>query len=411
MSTLAAEAGRRSGEAFRLALADELTRLASLFGVDAVSPSLADGTRASAAAPWSPGAPVRDDDPTNDPAAPRGREHRPPRPPPATEHAALPPSGAPGDAIGEAETPPFGTERWSYGEHFRQHGVEPWLLDTVKQATRALPEGYRAELVSGVAPRATGTRWHPTGRAVDVQIYDDKGRKVPWLGHGPQYAAYERMALAARKYAEEKYPREKFTWGGHFRGGVQPYDLMHFQSGGVSAADFSREQLGRAPRVTPSASTPDPGAPPPPRAATPAPAGTPIVGAASTYNPYKPGWRSGGRRTASGEPYDPDAWTAAVRESLRGKFGGVGHGRNYQPAYALIEHDGKKAIVKINDVGPLTPGRVIDLNERTMRYFDPSMKRGVLSGMKVTPLEGAHTPGPVEETPAVAAERKDEPHE
>jgi hypothetical protein len=34
--------------------------------------------------------------------------------------------------------------------------------------------------------------------------------------------------------------------------------------------------------------------------------------------------------------------------------------------------------VKINDVGPLEPGRVIDLNEQTMRYFDPGMRRGLI---------------------------------
>ena len=51
---------------------------------------------------------------------------------------------------------------------------------------------------------------------------------------------------------------------------------------------------------------------------------------------------------------------------------------------------------KINDVGPLTPGRIIDFNERTMRYFDPSLQRGVIEGIKVTPLSGDDwTPGPV----------------
>ena len=37
------------------------------------------------------------------------------------------------------------------------------------------------------------------------------------------------------------------------------------------------------------------------------------------------------------------------------------------------------AIVKINDVGPLAPGRVIDLNERAMRFFDASLERGLLA--------------------------------
>jgi rare lipoprotein A len=119
-----------------------------------------------------------------------------------------------------------------------------------------------------------------------------------------------------------------------------------------------------------------------------------IVGVASMYNPFKPGWREGGPETASGERYDPSAWCAAIKTSLRQKFGGVQFGA--KPKYALVEAAGKKAIVKINDVGPLTPGRIIDLNERTMRYFDPSLQRGVISGVKVSPLAGnSWTPGPV----------------
>jgi rare lipoprotein A len=122
-----------------------------------------------------------------------------------------------------------------------------------------------------------------------------------------------------------------------------------------------------------------------------------IIGAASTYNPLRPGFRSGGPQTASGEQYDPVAWTAAIQTRLRAKFGGIRFGKQYRPAYALIESDDKQAIVKINDVGPLRPGRVIDFNEQTMRYFDPAMERGVVRNVKVTPLAGDDcTPGPVE---------------
>jgi rare lipoprotein A len=123
-------------------------------------------------------------------------------------------------------------------------------------------------------------------------------------------------------------------------------------------------------------------------------AGDAIVGAASTYNPFKPGKEEGGPRTASGERYDPSAWTAAIKTSLRRKFGGVRFGE--KPKFALVEAEGKKVIVKINDVGPLRPGRIIDLNERTMRHFDPSLEQGVIGDVKVSPLAGDHwTPGPV----------------
>jgi rare lipoprotein A len=122
--------------------------------------------------------------------------------------------------------------------------------------------------------------------------------------------------------------------------------------------------------------------------------GDAIVGAASTYNPFKPGKEEGGPRTASGERYDPEVWTAAIKTSLRRKFGGVQFGA--RPKYALVEAVGKKVIVKINDVGPLRPGRIIDLNERTMRHFDPNMEIGVIPDVTVKPLSGDDwIPGPV----------------
>lgn len=119
-----------------------------------------------------------------------------------------------------------------------------------------------------------------------------------------------------------------------------------------------------------------------------------IVGAASMYDPTRPGgYKSGSGITASGERYNPAAWTAAIQMKLRGWFGGVHGGKS---RYALIESAGKKVVVKINDVGPLEPGRVIDFNRQTMRYFDPSLQRGLIRNVKVTPLSGNHyTPGPV----------------
>jgi rare lipoprotein A len=124
--------------------------------------------------------------------------------------------------------------------------------------------------------------------------------------------------------------------------------------------------------------------------------GDTMIGAASTYNPLKPGWREGGSETATGERYNPSAWTAAIRAELREKFGSVRQGS--APRYALVEGRGKKAVVKINDVGPLTPGRIIDFSEGTMRYFDPSLQLGVIKNVKVTPLPGSNwTAGPIAE--------------
>jgi len=119
------------------------------------------------------------------------------------------------------------------------------------------------------------------------------------------------------------------------------------------------------------------------------PASAPIVGIASIYNPTDPNDRdSGDEETASGERYDANDWTAAIRTDLRAKFGGVRFGKNYQPSFALVQSSDKQAIVRINDIGPLKRGRIIDLNERAMRYFDPTLEIGLIGNVRVTPLAG-----------------------
>jgi rare lipoprotein A len=120
-------------------------------------------------------------------------------------------------------------------------------------------------------------------------------------------------------------------------------------------------------------------------------AAIPIIGAASWYNPYLSDpseSESLETETASGDQYDPDKWTAAIQIDLRAWFGGIAYGKAYLTTYALVEYGDKQEIVKINDVGPLKPGRLIDLSERAMRYFDPSLEFGLLGDVKVTPLLG-----------------------
>ncbi len=122
-----------------------------------------------------------------------------------------------------------------------------------------------------------------------------------------------------------------------------------------------------------------------------------IVGTASMYNPLQPGYNEGGVETASGELYDADAWAAAIQIEFREAFGGVQYGKCYRPTYALVEAAGKRAIVRINDVGPLKVGRVIDFNKKTMQYFDPSLRDGLVRSVKITPLPGNYwIAGPVD---------------
>ncbi len=115
-----------------------------------------------------------------------------------------------------------------------------------------------------------------------------------------------------------------------------------------------------------------------------------IIGAASFYD--IPG------ETASGEQYDPKAFTAAVQLDIRDKFGGIKFGSLYRVAFALAEYSGKKLILKFNDVGPLRPGRKFDLSRAAMEYFD-GIEKGVLPELKVTvlPIGQGYTPGPVTE--------------
>jgi rare lipoprotein A len=126
-----------------------------------------------------------------------------------------------------------------------------------------------------------------------------------------------------------------------------------------------------------------------------APVGETIIGTASFYDDPQ--------ATASGEQYDPDAFTAAAQLKIRDKFGGIRFGVNYQPAFAVAEYENKKVILKFNDVGPLRPGRKFDLSRAAMAYFD-GLEKGLLPDLKVTPLPPGQTyiPGPITDAQLVA---------
>jgi len=74
--------------------------------------------------------------------------------------------------------------------------------------------------------------------------------------------------------------------------------------------------------------------------------GTAISGGVASW--YGPGFA--GRRTASGERFDPGEFTAAHR-SL--PFG----------SKVRVTHNGRSVVVRINDRGPFHGGRVIDLSQ------------------------------------------------
>ncbi len=135
-------------------------------------------------------------------------------------------NGLPSDT-NYAERFPANTERF-----FRADGglnVSPKLMRLMRASTKDLPPGYRMEMISGRNSRSTGTRNHPTGLAIDVKIYDDKGVLLKHGSPGRGFGVYERMYQSMRTRGEEWYPDEEFIWGGAWIGRGFKGDKMHFQ--------------------------------------------------------------------------------------------------------------------------------------------------------------------------------------
>ena len=66
-----------------------------------------------------------------------------------------------------------------------------------------------------------------------------------------------------------------------------------------------------------------------------------------------------GKRTANGEAYDPEAFTAAHRSLPFGTHVRV-----------TDMHSGRSVIVRINDRGPWSNGRIIDISRAAARELD-----------------------------------------
>jgi rare lipoprotein A len=77
-----------------------------------------------------------------------------------------------------------------------------------------------------------------------------------------------------------------------------------------------------------------------------------------------------GRPTASGEPYDMYAMTAA-------------HKTMPIPSYARVRNpaNGREIVVRVNDRGPFSPGRIIDLS------YTAALKLGLLAGVAPVTVE------------------------
>ena len=111
------------------------------------------------------------------------------------------------------------------------------------------------------------------------------------------------------------------------------------------------------------------------------------IGTASWYGSYFQG-----RATASGEPYDMYDLTAAHPTLPLGSWVRVTN-----------LHNGRAVVVRINDRGPIVPGRIIDLSYNTARVLHFDVKRLAASapGRHKEPHEDH--PAPDDGGPAILA--------
>lgn len=147
------------------------------------------------------------------------------------------PSASRGDVAGRPslaqdklpEQLPQGKERF-FHQQGNVEGVDKRLVDTLKASSKDLPPGYRMEMISGHDSRGTGTKNHPAGVAVDVKLYDDKGRLIPHSGNSPGWKYYEQMYKSVQVRGKAMYPGSDWIWGGAWVGAASgPGDPMHYQ--------------------------------------------------------------------------------------------------------------------------------------------------------------------------------------
>lgn len=117
-------------------------------------------------------------------------------------------------------------------------GVDKRLVEIVTAAAAASP--FDVQINDGM--RSGGKGNHKHGYAIDVQLIEPgTGKKLPNKMYYPgtkkvipgardAYPAYEQFAQTARVYQHEKHPKldSVFRWGGGFRQGGTPFDMMHF---------------------------------------------------------------------------------------------------------------------------------------------------------------------------------------
>jgi len=164
----------------------------------------------------------------------------PPPPPPAVPPPP-PATAAPTNAAGALQIAP------GYKPILSRE--DPRVMNALARAQAFLPPGYTARATSGFRG-GSRTSQHFTGTAIDIQIYDDKGRPIRNRG-GDVTGLYTRYARAAYGYILDMHPelRGRFAWGGAFgtsRAHPNEPDLMHFDIGGMRGhiSQYRLDRLG-----------------------------------------------------------------------------------------------------------------------------------------------------------------------
>ena len=122
--------------------------------------------------------------------------------------------------------------------------VDPRLVEITQEASKYLPEGYRAEIYSGYRPG--DPRQHGRGNALDMRIIGPDGKVLANYQNKTAFREYEKFAQAVKKIQTDKYPKMGLRWGGYFSGSKGKYgalDLMHFDTAehiGMAGGSFEK---------------------------------------------------------------------------------------------------------------------------------------------------------------------------
>ncbi|MCP4386539.1 MAG: hypothetical protein GY798_34870 [Hyphomicrobiales bacterium] len=125
----------------------------------------------------------------------------------------------------------------------RIKNVDWRLVEIVREVARTFPYRVAVTPDGGANSRESGTRNHPTGRAIDIQIYDASGRPLGNFQSAATFHFYEDFAHRARRYQRQRFPEldDTFRFGGYF-GGDYTFDQMHLDisGGGMSQGSWEK---------------------------------------------------------------------------------------------------------------------------------------------------------------------------